>query len=347
MLYIWPFFAFFSLPLLLPYAMSLLDIAHRLFNVIVGVKPNQGSTPGSSTGSEDPKTNTKATPESREPSHGSVPASAFTPSIIMWVIANLGAVILSIAVVKFNTIIHPFTLADNRHYMFYIFRYTIRRSMLVRFALVMPYTLCRWMAWGTMAGCSDWLWFSRSQEYSAHHQSGRYPFQNSPFSTATIKQASADIQEAQPIPSSKEDTAQQQRVKEMLAKDPLLASTEPASASTGLIFVLTTALSLVTAPLVEPRYFIIPWVMWRLLVPAWRLHDHERPDGLVQGLSRSTCFRKVMTFSNQYDVRLFVETLWFIAINIATGYIFLTKPYQWRAEDGSLLDEGRLQRFMW
>jgi alpha-1,2-glucosyltransferase len=30
-----------------------------------------------------------------------------------------------------------------------------------------------------------------------------------------------------------------------------------------------------------------------------------------------------------------------------TGYIFLAKPFQWRAPDGSLLDEGRWQRFMW
>jgi hypothetical protein len=38
-----------------------------------------------------------------------------------------------------------------------------------------------------------------------------------------------------------------------------------------------------TAPLVETRYFIIPWVMWRLNVPALPLaldtEEHNAEDG--------------------------------------------------------------------
>ena len=51
-------------------------------------------------------------------------------------------------------------------------------------------------------------------------------------------------------------------------RDPLVSCAEPVPTSTALVLFLTTCLSLMTAPLVEPRYFILPWVMWRLLVMA-------------------------------------------------------------------------------
>lgn len=144
--------------------------------------------------------------------------------------------------------------------------------------------------------------------------------------------------------SSEGEAVEQKSFEEELEQDPLRVSVEPASTSTGLIFLLATTLSLMTAPLVEPRYFIIPWVMWRLLVPAWRLHDHEGHSSIVSHLAENSWFKM---FSRHYDVRLIIETLWFIAINAVTGYIFLSKPYVWKAEDGTVLDEGRLQRFMW
>ncbi|XP_044724046.1 DIE2/ALG10 family domain-containing protein [Hirsutella rhossiliensis] len=222
MLYIWPFFAFFSLPLLLP-------------------------------------------------------------------IALLGIIALSGLIVRYNTIIHPFTLADNRHYMFYVFRYTIRRAAWIRYLLVVPYMISGWMILDTSAGCSPRP--SSSQE--------------------ALGDNLRDAEKKSPSPA------------ELLRADPLRYSSEPMSTSTGLIFLAATSLSLVTAPLVEPRYFIIPWVMWRLHVPA-----------VAEHLGR-------------HDVRLVIETAWFLAVNLATCFVFLAKPYIWRAEDGSVLDDGRLQRFMW
>src|SRR3984885_6422543 len=35
-----------------------------------------------------------------------------------------------------------------------------------------------------------------------------------------------------------------------------------------LVWLSPTTLSLVTAPLVEPRYFIIPWLVWRMNIPV-------------------------------------------------------------------------------
>ncbi|KAG7132138.1 hypothetical protein HYQ46_009562 [Verticillium longisporum] len=79
-----------------------------------------------------------------------------------------------------------------------------------------------------------------------------------------------------------------------------------------------------TAPLVEPRYFILPWVFWRLLVPAWRAHEHtvagEKPVHRVLGLDW------FFAWGRRVDLRVVVETLWFVAINVVTMAIFLLKP---------------------
>jgi alpha-1,2-glucosyltransferase len=149
------------------------------------------------------------------------------------------------------------------------------------------------------------------------------------------------------ITENSQNTSKHQELSKAVDDDPLLASIIPASTSTGLVFLLATTLSLMTAPLVEPRYFIIPWVMWRLLVPAWRLHDHGYYGGVTSRLSNYPKIRPLFEFFQHYDLRLIIETVWFIAINAATGYIFLAKPYIWKAEDGTVLDDGRFQRFMW
>ncbi|PHH92252.1 hypothetical protein CDD83_8177 [Cordyceps sp. RAO-2017] len=233
MLYIWPLFAFFSLPLLLPGGLALCDSLRRVWT-----QPWSAAAP---------------------PSWRSSVAVVF----------HVGTALLSCAVVRYNTIIHPFTLADNRHYMFYVFRHSIRRAGWVRYLLVVPYSLSRWLVWATLAG---------------------------------------------------RDRAGSRRA---------AGTQRPASTSTGLVFLLATSLSLVTAPLVEPRYFILPWVVWRLLVPAWGPGE-ARDGGRLAG-----------------SARLLAETAWFVAINLATGYVFLGKPYVWTDADGHVLDGGRLQRFMW
>ncbi|KAG6059134.1 hypothetical protein E4U17_006886 [Claviceps sp. LM77 group G4] len=332
MLYIWPFFAFFSLPLLLPYAVPLFDTVIALF----GGKSRHSSLEKSSEQSISGKgivSEGDVAPRSHL-SCGDSSSAKLSPALriacrilasplpirLLYVTATLSA---SAVVVKFNTIVHPFTLADNRHYMFYIFRYTIRRGDLFRLLLIIPYTLSRWMVWGTLAGCTEWL-----------------------ASTRSVFQFTASI--AAPIPGRTDGQAP-----EFAETNPLAMSYEPCSTSTGLVFLLTTALSLVTAPLVEPRYFIIPWVMWRLLVPAWKIPNHNnrsvsRTIGGQTAQSQSpSCMARLLVVLKRYDVRLILETIWLVAINVATGYIFLAKPYVWRDENGLVLDEGRLQRFMW
>ncbi|KAH7150424.1 DIE2/ALG10 family-domain-containing protein [Dactylonectria estremocensis] len=364
MLYIWAFFGFFSLPLLVPYALPVLDIVSNIFTfgkpsssqsgglrTRSGIKSTEKGSDRSSKISD--RIAARATKDASAPvlSKGLAAVHGILESKILWPIYLLATVILSILIVKFNTIIHPFTLADNRHYMFYVFRYTIRRAVWIRYMLVIPYTASRWMAWGAMAGCSQWLFYHHEAACSAYYQHPR----NAPFLSYPLwinrgglaRQTDAEYPVAITEVSPAVNAAQLTELQNKMDEDPLLASVEPASTSTGIIFLLATTLSLITAPLVEPRYFIIPWVMWRLLVPGWRLHDHVMNRGVLDRASSYSVLQGAMRFFKTYDLRLVLETAWFVAINVVTGYIFLRKPYLWRAEDGTLLDEGRLQRFMW
>ncbi|QPH17901.1 hypothetical protein C2857_002817 [Epichloe festucae Fl1] len=370
MLYIWPFFAFFSLPLLLPCAVPLLDAAIALFGIknpphaadSSNTPPPIGSPKKQSVYSEGRTVRNSDTGSLSRSSHDdSTPAKLspalriafqiFNSSIPIWLLYLLATLAASVAVVQFNTIVHPFTLADNRHYMFYIFRYTIRRGHLVRFLLIIPYTLSRWMVWGTLAGCTDWTVSPRSASCSSRY--GIFnpgPFTSHPFWIAYASQPRRtsvsyprDMNSGAALPSSEAD----RQAQDLEEDDPLAFSSEPVSTSTGLVFLLTTALSLMTAPLVEPRYFIIPWVMWRLLVPAWSLQDHRPVNGSSDGISTQSFGGQLIAFSKRYDMRLILETTWLMAINVATGYIFLTKPYAWKDENGQVLDGGQLQRFMW
>ena len=350
MLYIWPLFAFFSLPLLLPYALPLLGSLARF---LPGQQPTAQNSERKSSQAK-PKSPGAATETSQSLPKKSNPSSALklTASILsranVWASYILITVVLSVLIVKFNTIIHPFTLADNRHYMFYVFRYSIRRSQAIRFALVLPYTLCRWLVWGALSGCPEQASEDGAPDFSLGYQKlSSSPFVSHPL--WIVKKPDDVRQTASPCPPALEETSAQslKRNENPMEEDPLACSTEPVSTSTAIVFLLTTTLSLVTAPLVEPRYFIIPWVIWRLLTPAWRLHDQADSVSRLRQLDNAGYPHSPLKFYLRYDWRLVLETIWFVVINLVTMYIFITRPYQWRAEDGTLLDEGRWQRFMW
>lgn len=361
MLYIWPLFGFFSLPLFVPYALPIANAIRAIFLSTFrrrDTKESLDSKVGTqswgkpSSKSKTSSTNSKRASDSnrsKSPADLSYPLrqiSTLFNSRVLWLAYLAATFALSGLVVRFNTIIHPFTLADNRHYMFYIFRYTIRRATWIRYFLILPYTISRWMVWGTMAGCSAWILSSYNKDCSAYYHSFRpAPFSRDPFRIAYT--SSSRPTGVQTVGEKDTKVSTPQTLTHCLVEDPLLLSTEPVSTSTGLIFLLATTLSLMTAPLVEPRYFIIPWVMWRVMVPAWRLHDHRILDSMFKSVDTKSLLGKILEIFKYYDLRLILETLWFVSINLATGYIFLFKPYVWRAEDGTVLDDGRLQRFMW
>jgi alpha-1,2-glucosyltransferase len=264
MLYIWPFIVFFSAPLIAPIGIRFLwDLANLL----------------------------------------SIP---LFPRLIWkyFFTALYAGIALSatLLIIKFNTLIHPFTLADNRHYMFYVFRYTVLRHPLVRYLLAPIYLGCAWFVYLTLC-------------------------------TPSEVHVLAKFQDKKPPAAQKAPL----KPKESLAQGP--------KTSLVIILLASTTLSLIGAPLVEPRYFIIPWVIWRLNVPnLTRTTTANSPE---RKASAQTSTKEKLVVIARYwgweghDYRLWVETTWFIAINAVTGYIFLYRGFEWPQEP------GKVQRFMW
>jgi alpha-1,2-glucosyltransferase len=272
LLYLWPFIAFFSLPLLLTSALS------KVFSLISPIT---------------------AFLSSRQSTH---PASTSFSSPIqrkLRLIFNLTflftSLIIILLIIKYNTLIHPFTLADNRHYVFYVFRYTILRHPLIRYLLAPAYMLSFYLTYLALS-----------------NPSSPTPLQTKRLNTRPQEQADGP------------------------------------RTSFLLVFVLSTALSLITAPLVEPRYFIIPWVVWRLHVPTSPPRISSRPSRKKTTRTKSeegilARFSEVVRFwaTEGGGGRLWGETFWFLLINAVTGYVFLYRGFEWPQEPGNV------QRFMW
>lgn len=317
MFYIWPYFVFFSWPILLV----------PLINLIV---PN----------AHIPKFLNYDFSEKKKGLPALLTALAIVPVML--------------AVVHFNTIVHPFTLADNRHYTFYAFRILFRYHPAVKYAAVFIYFLCSWavlsaFGFSTPPPQPQYIQIpssspapnqppplTKKQEKQEAKKRAKKEAQKAGLSpAASVKQAAKATQQA-----PKPQPQQQQISPETLAKvrehliQRQLQQRQPLRVSFVLIWLATTALSLTTAPLVEPRYFIIPWVMWRLHIPpqptpSMYRKQHTRDE---KGLFIS----KLVT-----NFPLVLETLWFVAINVVTGYLFLYKGFEWPQEP------GKVQRFMW
>ncbi|OIW31846.1 hypothetical protein CONLIGDRAFT_242577 [Coniochaeta ligniaria NRRL 30616] len=321
MLYLWPLFAFFSAPLIIPSAISSLI---KLYKTLLGLMSGPRSAPSPN--------------NAREPI---APSPTVSLQIVDFLISNafypcflLGAAVFSVGIVKYNTIIHPFTLADNRHYMFYVFRYTILRSQLARFSLVGAYMVSAHLIWSRLAGCPP--------TSDAQH----IQYINRPFDSNTlVKQLNAKApgrnRPQAPVEKPSAPPPNDKKPITKLEDTTSLSAASPAT-STALLWLATTTLSLISAPLVEPRYFTLPWIFWRLLVPAWTTPPNP-PERLraLPGLDR------LNALGRRVDLTVALETAWFVAVNLATFWVFLSRPYQWRDVEGRVLDEGRWQRFMW
>lgn len=197
-------------------------------------------------------------------------SKASLPGLLVSTVAILGAM----AAVHFNTIIHPYTLGDNRHYVFYIFK-MLRQDPATKYLAVLVYYLCAWACIQTL-GSSGIGAGATEPKRNARPTSGKAAYQ-------------------------------------------------PRQISFIIVWLATTALSLITTPLVEPRYFIIPWIIWRLHVPYTPASlSKDRTPGKAS-----------------YDIRLVLETAWLLAINAAVTHTFLYKGFAWAGEPGNV------QRFIW
>ncbi|KAK3491976.1 Dol-P-Glc:Glc(2)Man(9)GlcNAc(2)-PP-Dol alpha-1,2-glucosyltransferase [Neurospora crassa] len=414
MLYIWPFFAFFSAPLLIPRVLSTLAdlITHARTPTpshTTTKDPGRSSWRFTKPSVKSKKSSTTKPPKRSGPtpaSSSSSSSSSFSPDtnspgrgfrfILDLVLSRklyypfylLATILLSAAIIHYNTIIHPFTLADNRHYMFYIFRYTILRSSLVRLALVAAYTLSRWLIWKRLEGNNPPLRDLGGEtglKITENKLGWGDEFSASPFVTQDFYGPKTIKNDEQKNSKDKQKEVEEEEEEEEEEEDWLiggayttlsLSSSQPSPAtsspptSTVLLWLLTTTLSLVTAPLVEPRYFILPWVFYRLLVPAMPMPSSlissgssssfassTTDSGSGDGNAAATAVRQqqngnekrglLWKFIRKTDAALALETVWFLAINIGTMYMFLFKPFYWKTTSGEMLDGGRLQRFMW
>lgn len=275
--------------------------------------------------------------------------------------------LVSLLVVKYNTVVHPFTLADNRHYMFYVFRYTILRPGWTRYYLVVAYTLCSYMCFVALSGTcwpgggmaaappAESALFIQTPFDSHENWCGpvsRPALEVGEVSTTTATTTTTDSnRNHQPPPHfpdkghlpSTDLTQHTDTVSEHLPPDPGSRSTA-APTSAAILLLLATSLSLVTAPLVEPRYFILPWVFWRLLIA---IPDTAPPPPPGPQVPVPPVLAWLARVGHSVEARLWLETTWFLLVNAATMAVFVARPFHWRAADGSLLDDGRAQRFMW
>ncbi|PYI08170.1 phospholipase D/nuclease [Aspergillus sclerotiicarbonarius CBS 121057] len=293
MLYIWPYFVFFSWPLLLSPVVNLVLPKSLLPKFLdFGFPKKQKGLP-----------------------------KLLTALVVLPVM---------LAVVHFNTIVHPFTLADNRHYVFYVFRILLRTHPAVKYAAVVVYFLCAWMVlsafgFSTVAAVPQLMRVPQPQPVPVP-QEVQKPDQKKVERRKTKKANPKPEPKPGPIPF--ESFA---RIQEHIAQRQKQHQGAP-QVSFVLVWLVATALSLITAPLVEPRYFIIPWVMWRLHLPP-------QPTPVVHR-QRARDAAEELNAKVATNMALFLETYWFLVINAVTGYIFLYCGFEWPQEP------GRVQRFI-
>lgn len=215
------------------------------------------------------------------------------------------ALFISVALVavRFNTIVHPFTLADNRHSVFYAFR-LLRRKWWIRYAATPAYVACAWLS---------------IQALGSAPQDRTKP--SGPADPKPDKEGAAN-------------TASKGSPRRLL---PLPDTTQSANTSFLIIWLATTSLTLISAPLVEPRYFILPWIFFRLHLPLSQpqVSADEGGGGDKEG------FSLMAKLWSQHDKRLWLETVWFGVVNAGTMWLFLHRGFEWEQEP------GRVQRFMW
>ncbi|GAB7348223.1 hypothetical protein MBLNU459_g6220t1 [Dothideomycetes sp. NU459] len=283
LLYLWPYITFFSLPLTYPYfVQGLLAIFAAVYT---GVEPLLVFSRG---------------------------------RLLPRGLVLLATASLALLIVHFNTIVHPFTLADNRHYTFYVFRLLLRRQEF-KYLAVPAYMACAWTSIATLGAPVPAI---AARTDKRNGTSVNASMEKKPQSQTVL--SSTDVAEAD------SSSAHSLRLNDTV-------SGEACTVTFLLIWLGTSALQLVTAPLVEPRYFILPWIMWRLSVPLTPRKaanaDKTAKQGGVASWMRALWY--------EYDTRLLLETGWFVAINAATGYIFLNWGFKWSQEP------GKVQRFMW
>lgn len=211
---------------------------------------------------------------------------------------------VALVTVHFNTLVHPFSLADNRHYTFYVFRLLFRKPS-IKYLVTPLYILFGWACINALGGTAK---------------------------PAEIASQGVGIND----PSKPdEDTERAEETDD-----------DGVRVSAVVLWLLASTMTLASTPLVEPRYFILPWMMWRLMVPTEGVsglgtrHGSDEDDVRVGRAAKEGWLDSVVPEPSQ-SWALYLETIWFTVVNATTGYMFLHRGFAWPSEP------GKVQRFMW
>lgn len=302
MIYIWPYFAFFSWPLLF----------HQCL------------------------------PETLRPF--SFPARYPRKTIACITMAVM------LVIVRYNTIVHPFTLADNRHYMFYVFRILLRHP-LIKYLAVPIYFGCAWVTLTALGGLRPVRLANRRGPGSSKRQlpgeerlPSSLPPDISPTKRSNAQKSTLSSTSSRAFTPARTETPRQTDSAPLPPKKQKQQKQQVVGlrASFILIWLLATALSIITTPLVEPRYLIVPWLIWRLHMATPRPEEDSSPPAERLNTVRRKVFEALKAVLHErHDHRLWLETMWLLTVNLATGYVFLYWGFAWPQEP------GKVQRFMW
>jgi len=185
---------------------------------------------------------------------------------------------LCMIVIATCTRAHPYLLADNRHFPFYLWR-RVLSNPLYRHALAPVYFI---------AGAL----FVRAL-YSSF---SLLPFESSHSHSSSIQTSS----QLSPLPR-------------FFQSLPLIRT---------LLFLFCTAVSISFQELIEFRYFIMPFLLYRIeLARSRRTHSGRVAVSEVVAVLLELCF--------------------YLLVNVVTLYLFFYRPFKWAHEP------HLLQRFMW
>ncbi|SCU88860.1 LAME_0E01398g1_1 [Lachancea meyersii CBS 8951] len=177
-------------------------------------------------------------------------------------------------VIRFFTVVHPFLLADNRHYTFYIFKKIIARNFWLKYA-IMP-----------------WIY-----HFSVFHY---------------IEAMRAKVMHFHPVLPIE-------------IKNPTELPVQLTHIS-WTVLIICTFMTVVPSPLFEPRYYILPFMFWRIFMTPVSEGVFADSDSQLGEL--------------KFCKRLFLELAWFLCIDAITLMIFMFRSFSWETE-------SHLQRIIW
>lgn len=173
---------------------------------------------------------------------------------------------------------HPFLLADNRHYAFYVWRRVLNPFPSARYVLAPLYV------------ASAQLWAGRLRAFPV-------PCARLSVTFTCISRASPSVRSHPPLDA--------------------------------LLLLLGTLATLTPTPLIEPRYFLTPFLLLRVLAAS-----PPTPPSTASSAPSALATR------NRARAALKMEVGWYTLVNLVTVVIFLAVRFRWASEPG-------WQRFMW